>query len=215
LGSPLDAKFEGELLAEQKVALADLLAHDTGVLHAPPGFGKTVTAAAIIAKRDCSTLIIVHTTALLRQWQSRLAEFLVVELKEIGTLGGGRKRRLTGSLDIAGVRSLARLDDTELAGVLGKYGQIIVDECHHAGAATHTRVLEAAQAKYVLGLSATPKRRDGLEPIVFMYCGPVRHHAALSTTAPIDKLLECIEWSVVPDVSLEAPIQGCVIRRGK
>jgi superfamily II DNA or RNA helicase len=86
LGSPLHAKFEGELLAEQKVALVDLLAHDIGVLHAPPGFGKTVTAAAIIAERDCSTLIIVHTTALLRQWQSRLAEFLSVEPESVNSI---------------------------------------------------------------------------------------------------------------------------------
>jgi superfamily II DNA or RNA helicase len=84
---------------------------------------------------------------------------------------------------------------------------LIVDECHHAGAATHTRVLEAVRSHYVLGLTATPKRRDGLEPVVFMHCGPVRHHVAVSATMPIDRVLELREWSVIPDTPPEALIQ--------
>ena len=206
-GTPLHASFTGELLPEQKVALAALVDHNTGVLHAPPGFGKTVTAAAVIAQRACSTLVIVHTTELLRQWRARLAEFLSIESSEIGTLGGGRKRQLIGRLDIAGVRSLAKLEDDELMIILNDYGQVIVDECHHAGAATHTRVLEAVSSRYVLGLTATPKRRDGLEPIVFMHCGPVRHHVKVATAKPIHQVLELHEWSVIPDVPLDAPIQ--------
>ncbi len=206
-GLSLQSSFTGELLPEQRAALAVLIDNDTGVLHAPPGFGKTVTAAAVIAQRGCSTLVIVHTTALLRQWRTRLAEFLSVESSEIGTFGGGRKRQLTGRLDIAGVRSLAKLDDDELASVLDHYGQIIVDECHHAGAATHTRVLEAVRSRYVLGLTATPKRRDGLEPVVFMHCGPVRHHVAESPSMPIDRVLVQLEWSVIPDTPPEALIQ--------
>ena len=114
---------------------------------------------------------------------------------------------MTGKLDIAGVRSLANLDDDSLAKVLGKYGQVIVDECHHAGAASHTRVLEAVHSRYVLGLTATPKRRDGLEPVVFMNCGPVRHHISISKSMPIDRVLERLEWSVVPDSPAEGLIQ--------
>lgn len=148
-----------------------------------------------------------HTTELLRQWRARLAEFLSIESSEIGTLGGGRKRQLIGRLDIAGVRSLAKLEDDELMIILNDYGQVIVDECHHAGAATHTRVLEAVSSRYVLGLTATPKRRDGLEPIVFMHCGPVRHHVKVATAKPIHQVLELHEWSVIPDVPLDAPIQ--------
>jgi len=205
--SPLQLRFTGELRPDQKTALDVLVKHDTGVLHAPPGFGKTVTAAAVIAQRECSTLIIVHTTALLRQWRLQLAGFLSVETKDIGTLGGGRKTQLTGLLDIAGVRSLAKLDDEALASTLAHYGQIIVDECHHAGAATHTRVLVAVRSRYVLGLTATPKRRDGLEPVVFMHCGPVRHQVAVSASMPIDRVLELREWSVIPDTLPDAPIQ--------
>ncbi|MEE9335148.1 MAG: DEAD/DEAH box helicase family protein [Granulosicoccaceae bacterium] len=207
LGNSLDLRFMGELKPAQKTALHALLASDTGVLHAPPGFGKTVTAAAVISQRRCSTLVIVHTTDLLRQWQSRLAEFLSVEIKDIGTIGGGRKRKLTGKLDIAGVRSLAKLDDDALDDVLGKYGQIIVDECHHAGAASHTRVLEAAHVRYVLGLTATPTRRDGLEPVVFMNCGPVRHRVSETDRKSIDRVLERLEWPGVPDAPAEGLIQ--------
>jgi len=206
-GTPLDSCFTGELKSVQKTAMNALIAHDTGVLHAPPGFGKTVTAAAVIAKRRCSTLVIVHTTALLRQWQSRLAEFLSIDKKDVGTLGGGRKQTLNGKLDIAGVRSLAKIDDDALDDILGKYGQIIVDECHHAGAASHTRVLEAARARYVLGLTATPKRRDGLEPVVFMNCGPVRHRVSDTEGTSIDRVLERLEWTGVPDSPSEGLIQ--------
>ncbi|MDB3935995.1 DEAD/DEAH box helicase [Granulosicoccus sp.] len=206
-GTSLQVSFTGELLPEQKTALTVLTGHDTGVLHAPPGFGKTVTAAAVIAQRARSTIVIVHTTALLRQWRERLAEFLSIDTSEVGTFGGGRKRQLTGKLDVAGVRSLANLDDEDLARVLNQYGQVIVDECHHAGAATHTRVLEAVCSRYVLGLTATPKRRDGLEPIVFMHCGPVRHHIAVSAFTPIDRVLEQLQWSAIPDAPAEAEIQ--------
>ena len=206
-GTSLSFRFSGELRSEQKTALKALSAEDVGVLHAPPGFGKTVTAAAVISKRGRSTLIIVHTTDLLRQWQSRLAEFLSVEKKDIGTLGGGRKRRLTGKLDIAGVRSLAKLDDDALVDVLQKYGQIIVDECHHAGAASHTRVLETADARYVLGLTATPKRRDGLEPVVFMNCGPVRHRVSESDSIAIERVLKTLEWRGTPDTPSDGLIQ--------
>ena len=206
-GKLLDSSFVGALRPDQHAAAWDLVAHDTGVLHAPPGFGKTVTAAYLIAHRARSTLVIVHTTALLAQWRASLARFLDKSPRTIGRFGGPGKRRLTGEIDVAGVQALARLDDEALDALLGAYGQVIVDECHHAGSASCTRVLGAVRARYVLGLSATPERRDGLEPLVYMLCGPVRHRATVTADAPMDLAVETLDWNRVPDVADDAPVQ--------
>lgn len=147
---------------------------ETGILFAPTAFGKTVTAAKLIARRKRSTLILVHRTELLNQWMERLSTFLELPDDCPGRLCGSRKK-LTGKVDIALMQSLSRRDD--LAELLDKYGQIIVDECHHVSAFSFESVLKQAKAKYVVGLTATLIRRDGHHPIIFMQCGPIRHQA--------------------------------------
>ncbi len=174
-GIDFDARFTGELTAVQARAAKDILGDDLGVLCAPPGSGKTVIATQMIAARGRSTLVLVHRKPLLKQWTERLTQFLDVDPGSIGTIGGGRKKP-TGLLDVAMIQSLARLDapEEEIAG----YGYVVVDECHHVPAVTTERVLQAAPARYVTGLTATPRRRDGHHPIVAMQCGPVRHKIA-------------------------------------
>lgn len=129
-----------------------------GVLCAPTAFGKTVTAAAIIARRGVNTLVLVHRTELLKQWQVRLAAFLDVGKEVIGIIGGG-KNKPTGLIDIAVMQSLLR--QGEVDPLVESYGQVIVDECHHVGAASFDAILRRAKAKHVIGLTATPIRRDG------------------------------------------------------
>ena len=63
----------------------------------------------------------------------------------------------------------------EVNPLVENYGQVIVDECHHVGAVSFDAILKRTKAKYVLGLTATPIRRDGQQPIIFMQCGPIRH----------------------------------------
>lgn len=171
-GVDLAATFKGELRTEQAQAARDMLKHELGVLCAPPGSGKTVIAAQMIAARARSTLILVHRKPLLEQWVERLSEFLDLDLKAVGSIGGGKKRP-TGVLDVAMVQSLARNDALEQ--LLAGYGHLVIDECHHVPAVMNERVLQAASARYVTGLTATPYRRDGHQPIVAMQCGPVRH----------------------------------------
>jgi len=173
-GQTIDTRFLGELRHEQTIAVREMLKHDTGVLCAPTAFGKTVTAAAIIAERKVSTLILVHRTQLMEQWVSRLASFLDIDEKQIGKIGGG-KRKSGGLIDIALMQSLNRKG--EIDDVIAQYGQIIVDECHHLSAFSFEQILKSSKAKYVLGLTATPIRRDGHHPIIFMQCGPIRHRA--------------------------------------
>jgi superfamily II DNA or RNA helicase len=182
-GQPLDVSFVGNLRLDQEAAIAAMLRHDAGVLCAPTAFGKTVTAAAMIAQRGVTTLVLVHRTELLKQWQERLQAFLGVGKGMVGTIGGG-KARPTGRIDIAVMQSLSR--QREVKPLVEEYGHVIVDECHHVGAVSFDAILEQTKAKYVLGLTATPIRRDGHQPIIFMQCGPIRHKAATPAGAPRD-----------------------------
>ena len=174
-GESIDVSFVGNLRLDQEAAIAGMLSHDTGVLCAPTAFGKTVTAAAIIARRNVNTLVLVHRTELLKQWQERLQAFLGVGKGVVGTIGGGRAKS-TGKIDIAVMQSVSR--QGEVNPLVESYGQVIVDECHHVGAVSFDAILKRTKAKYVLGLTATPIRRDGQQPIIFMQCGPIRYKAA-------------------------------------
>lgn len=190
-GEPLEVTFAGNLRPDQQAAVAEMLSHDVGVLCAPTAFGKTVSAAAMIASRGVNTLVLVHRMELLKQWQERLRAFLCLDKGAIGTIGGG-KTRPTGKIDIAVMQSLSR--QGEVNALVENYGHVIVDECHHVGAVSFDAILKRAKAKYVLGLTATPIRRDGQQPIIFMQCGPIRHTAAKPAGAPHD--LEVVPFSL-------------------
>jgi len=173
-GQPLKATFQGELRPEQIVAAQAMLAQDTGVLAATTAFGKTVVAAWLIAKRGVNTLVLVHRRQLQQQWIERLSTFLGMPVRVIGRIGGGRNKP-TGLLDVGVTQSLVRsgvVDD-----LVGNYGHLIVDECHHLSAQSFEQVARQARAKFVTGLSATVMRKDGHHPIIFMQCGPVRYRA--------------------------------------
>ncbi len=180
-GSTLELAFTGQLRDDQETAVEAMLRHDIGVLQAPTAFGKTVVAAAILARRGVNSLVLVHRAELLRQWQERLQAFLDVAPNAIGCIGGG-KAKPTGQLDIALMQSLVRKG--EVNPLVQTYGQVIVDECHHIAAASFEAILRQVKARYVLGLSATLVRRDGLQPILFMQCGPIRHSAERPLGAP-------------------------------
>ncbi|MBM3408945.1 MAG: DEAD/DEAH box helicase [Betaproteobacteria bacterium] len=182
-GEPINVSFVGTLRLDQEAAIAEMLSHDNGVLCAPTAFGKTVTAAAMIARRGVNTLVLVHRTELLKQWQERLQAFLGIGTGVIGTIGGG-KSKPTGKIDIAVMQSISR--QGEVNPLVENYGQLIVDECHHVGAVSFDAILKRSKAKYVMGLTATPIRRDGQQPIIFIQCGPIRYTAAKPAGVPHD-----------------------------
>lgn len=186
-GNEIRATFKGELRPEQIPAVEALLAYNNGVLSATTAFGKTVIAAYLIGQRKVNTLILVHTQALLNQWKKALSEFLEInetlpelpkkrgrkkERSLIGQLGGS-KNNLSGFVDIAIMQSLISGD--EVRELVKDYGMVIVDECHHVSAVSFEQVLKEVNAKYVYGLTATPVRQDGHQPIIHMQCGPIRH----------------------------------------
>lgn len=203
-GVALDVGFAGTLRPDQEVAVTAMLKHDAGVLCAPTAFGKTVTAAAMIARRGVNTLVLVHRTELLKQWQERLQSFLGVGKGVVGTIGGG-KAKPTGKIDIAVMQSLSR--QGEINPVVENYGHVIIDECHHIGAASFDAILKVVKAKYVLGLTATPIRRDGQQPIIFMQCGPIRYTAAKPASAPHDLVVQPRSLLTRIDLPSEAGIQ--------
>ena len=172
VGPPLDVTFQGELRPGQQKAVNEMLRHETGILSATTAFGKTVVAAWLIAARGVNTLVLVHRRQLLDQWVERLAKFLDVTEKDIGRIGGGRKKA-TGRIDVAIIQSLVRKGVVN--DCVADYGHLIVDECHHLSAQSFELVARRAKAKFVTGLSATVTRKDGHHPIIFMQCGPVRH----------------------------------------
>jgi superfamily II DNA or RNA helicase len=181
-GDPLPAsvRFLGELRGQQTAAFEALAAYDTGVLAATTAFGKTAVAAALIARRRRNALILVHRRELLAQWVERLRTFLSVEPGSIGTVGGGRHRP-SGCIDVALIQSLVRRG--EASDLVGTYGHLIVDECHHLSATSFELAARRAKACFVLGLSATVARKDGHHPIIFMQCGPVRYKVSARAQA--------------------------------
>lgn len=164
--------FKGTLSKIQKECVRSILKEEIGVLVAPPGSGKTVMACAIIGKRKVTTLILVHRMPLLEQWRSRVTTFLNLPAEQVGSIAGSLKRR-TGIVDIAMLQSLSRMDD--ISEILTEYEQLIIDECHHIPAVSFESVLKHSPARFVLGLTATPYRKDGHQAIIHMQCGPVRH----------------------------------------
>jgi superfamily II DNA or RNA helicase len=206
-GHALDVRFHGELRNEQIAAAQALLAHDDGVLAATTAFGKTVIAAHCIARRGVNTLVLVHRRQLLDQWRERLAFFLGIDAKEIGVIAGGKKSP-TGTVDIALLQSLNRKG--VVPDFVGDYGHVVVDECHHLSAFSFETVLRRVKARFVLGLTATPIRKDGHHPIIFMQCGPVRFrvdarkHAA---TRPFDHVVIPCPTCFQTPPGTEPPIQ--------
>ncbi len=171
-GEPADFIFQGELNSLQKKVLKEMLNYDTGVFVAPPGIGKTILGIKLIAERKVNALILVHRKPLLDQWRAQIASFLDMDITNVGQIGGA-KDKATGIIDVAMLQSLDKEDGIDDR--VKQYGQIIVDECHHISAVSFERVMMASNAKYVTGLTATPYRRDGHQPIIIMQCGPIRY----------------------------------------
>lgn len=187
-GRTIDVTFKGELRQEQKLALDEIIKYDNGILHAATAFGKTVVCSAIIAEKKVNTLIILESSSLMEQWKESLEEFLEIneELPEYKTKTGririrksligklqGAHDSMTGIVDIAMAGSICKKG--EFHSLLNQYGMVLVDECHHAASDTIANILKEVKAKYVYGVTATPKRSDGLEKINYMLLGPIRY----------------------------------------
>ena len=187
-GRPIRVSFNGDLKTQQDLAAQRLLAFDNGVLSAATAFGKTVVCSYLIAQRKVNTLILLYSKDLLEQWVEELNKFLTIneEPPVYKTKSGREKRRnssigilhgsrntLTGLIDVAMVGSV--YSKGKFNELINSYGMVLMDECHHCGSNTSVEVMKKVNARYVYGVSATPKRGDELEKIIYMLIGPVRH----------------------------------------
>lgn len=187
-GHPIRVSFNGNLRLQQELAAEQLLKYSDGVLEAATAFGKTVVCSYLIAERKVNTLILLQSKDLLSQWLDELNKFLDIreEPPEYETKTGRKKKRdsaigilhgakntLTGIVDVAMVGSI--YSKGKFQNLKHSYGMVIVDECHHAASVTYMEVLQKINAKYVYGVSATPKRGDHLDKIIYMMLGPLRH----------------------------------------
>ncbi len=196
IGRPIRVLFNGDLRLQQELAAEQLLRHSDGVLEAATAFGKTVVCSYLIAERKVNTLILLQSKGLLSQWVEELNKFLDIreEPPEYETKTGRKKKRnsvigilhgskntLTGIVDVAMVGSM--YSKGKFQNLKHSYGMVIVDECHHAASHTYMEVLQKINAKYVYGVSATPKRGDHLDKIIYMMLGPLRHRFTASDRA--------------------------------
>ncbi len=181
-GKKFRVKFKGNLEKEQSVAVNNILSKDIGILVAPPGTGKTVMAINAIAKRKTNTLILVHRKNIMEQWKKQLNYLLNIDKDKIGQIGGN-KNKPTGIIDVATFQSLD--SENGVNNRIINYGFVIVDECHHISAFSFEKILNCIKAKYVLGLTATPYRSDGHQPIINFQCGKICYQFKQ------EKLLQC------------------------
>lgn len=166
----ISSAFKGSLKPFQKIAVNAMLARDFGTLSAPTGSGKTVMALYIIAHRRQPTLIIVHTKELAYQWINRIQEFLDLSSADIGLIGDGKISQ-GQDITVALVQSLYKRAGEVSKGI----GHLVVDECHRAPSRTFTEAVKAFDSRFMLGLSATPYRRDGLSKLIFWHLGDIHH----------------------------------------
>ena len=187
-GRPIRVSFKGDLRTQQELAAEKLLTYSDGVLSAATAFGKTVVCSYLIAERKVNTLILLQSKDLLNQWVDELNKFLDIkeEPSEYETKTGRKKKRdsvigilhgskntLTGIVDVAMVGSM--YSKGKFNDLINSYGMVIMDECHHAASNTSVELLQKINAKYVYGVSATPKRGDSLDKVIYMLLGPLRH----------------------------------------
>ena len=177
--------FTGALKPFQQKAVRITASKEFGTLSAPTGSGKTVMAIAIIAKRRQPTLVIVHTKELAMQWVDRLSRFLDIPSDEVGFIGSGKKR-IGERITVALVQSLYKCAKE----VAPKIGHLIVDECLRAPSRTFTEAVTAFDSRYMLGLTATPWRRDRLSKLIFWHLGDVHHEVRKSDLVAKGDLLD-------------------------
>ncbi|MCK4920502.1 MAG: DEAD/DEAH box helicase [Bacteroidales bacterium] len=168
----IELNSEIELLDHQESALNRVREKDFGVIVSPPGSGKTVIGLEIIVEKQQPALIIVHRKQLFDQWIDRIQSFLKIPKKDIGQIGN--QKNIVGKIiTIAMIQSLARVEDfSELSNA---FGTIIIDECHHIPAKSFREVIMKFNSFYLYGLTATPKRKNNDQKLIFIYIGNILH----------------------------------------
>jgi superfamily II DNA or RNA helicase len=201
-----NVKFQ--LRPNQQIAVEKLSSSDYGVCVAPPGFGKTLIGAKMIELRECNTLILVNKNMLLDQWIQRLSDYFGVSNKEFGILGKS-KNSLNHKLDIATIQSIKNNED-----IMQEYSFLIIDECHHIPAYSFETLIKKFKGRYILGLSATPHRKDGLEPLLFHQVGAIVYEESPKAKHK-NQIVKLIESDFITNAQTYTEILGELINDKK
>ena len=161
-GDTIDIKFKGNLRKEQKpildVSYKQIIEKGGGIISLKCGGGKTVLSLYILAQLKLKTLVVVHKDFLMTQWYDRIKEF--IPEARVGKIQQDTIDTEDKDIVLAMVQSLSMKEYSE--DTFEDFGFVIFDECHHLGAEVFCRCMAKVQSKYMLGLSATPNRKDGL-----------------------------------------------------
>jgi superfamily II DNA or RNA helicase len=188
----ISPKITYQLRTEQQKAIEQISKKDFSLCIAPPGFGKTLIGAKMIELRAVNTLVIVNKNMLLDQWIERFINYFGYSKKDIGYLGKG-VNKLNNIIDVATMQSLK--NNLE---IIKNYSFVIVDECHHIPALTFEKIIKQFSGKYILGLSATPNRKDGMEPLIYQQLGSIAYE--VKSKKVLTNKLKVIETDFVSKV---------------
>ena len=137
------------------------------IINAWVSWGKTFTALAIASNFGQKTLVVVHTLALLKQWQTEAKKVFDID---VGIIGGG-KFNMNSPIVIGSVQSLYR----RVSDISDQFGTVILDEMHHVSSPTFAKIIDKNKAKYKIGLSGTIERKDGKHVVFRDYFGQTVH----------------------------------------
>jgi superfamily II DNA or RNA helicase len=184
-GKPIQVEFQGSMRPEQLKAVDSFLTAKCGLLELPCGFGKTIVALHLIHLIGKKTLVIVHKEFLLEQWMDRIREFLPTAT--IGRIQG-ETMDVNKDIVIGMLQSISM--KTYPKEIFEGFGFTIIDETHHIAAEVFSNALFHLVTPYMLGLSATMERKDGLTKVFKMFLGEVVYSAQREkTTVYIHKIM--------------------------
>jgi len=183
-GTPIDVNFVGNLREVQQTTIDETLksfdASGGGLVSLDTGLGKTVVALKLISLMKLKTLVIVHAEFLLEQWIERIKEYLPTA--RIGVMRQDKCVWEDTDIVVGMIQSIVKREYPKEC--LRSFGMMIIDECHHIGSKTFSSIFFKVQTKYMLGLSATPERKDGLSKVIYWFLGPQIVHFKRETNKP-------------------------------
>ncbi len=183
-GEPIELDFHGELReVQQKTITSTLDAYEKysgGLISLDTGLGKTVVALNLISKMKLKTLILVHADFLVEQWVERIGQYLPTA--RVGIIRQAKCDYQDKDICIGMIQSIVSRDYPKEC--FRTFGHLIIDEVHHIGSRTFSSIFFKVQTKYMLGMSATPERKDGLSKVIYWFLGPQIVHFKRETNKP-------------------------------
>ena len=174
-GEIIDINFKGGLRKEQMpvfdVSYKQIMDTGGGIVSLKCGGGKTILALYILSQIRLKTLVVVHKDFLMTQWYDRIGEF--IPDAKIGKIQQDTIDIEGKDIVLAMVQSLSMKEYPE--DTFESFGLVVFDECHHLGAEVFSKCMAKVQSKYMLGLSATPNRKDGLRKVFEWYIGDIAY----------------------------------------